>query len=52
VGYNDSGDDADWCRVGYDGNGIDMKMPAKRAAPINLMRNIASKFFNWEHTPS
>jgi hypothetical protein len=22
-------------------------MPAKRAAPINIMRNMASKFFNW-----
>jgi hypothetical protein len=26
------------------------KMPAKRGAPINLMRNMASKSFNWECT--
>jgi hypothetical protein len=37
---------------GYDGDGVDkkMKIPAKIDAPINLMRNMASKFFNWECT--
>jgi hypothetical protein len=27
-------------------------MPAKRAAPIKLMRKMASKFFSWEYTLS
>jgi hypothetical protein len=47
VGYNESDNEADCGGVGYDGDGVDKKMPAKRADPINLMRNMASKFFNW-----
>jgi hypothetical protein len=35
---------------GYDGDGVEKKIPAKRDAPINLMRNMAYKFFNWECT--
>jgi hypothetical protein len=48
--YNDSDDESDCGGVGYDEDGVNKKMPAKRAAPINLMRNMASKFFNWECT--
>jgi hypothetical protein len=42
---------------GYNGDGVDgfdkkiglnRNIPAKRDAPINLLRNMASKFFNWE----
>jgi hypothetical protein len=50
VGYNDSDDEADCGEVGYDGDRVDKKMPAKRAARINLTRNMASKFFNWKCT--
>jgi hypothetical protein len=50
VGYNDSDNEAGYGGVGYDGDGVDKKMPAKRAAPIILMRNMASKFLNWEYT--
>jgi hypothetical protein len=47
---DDSDDEAACGGVGYDGDGVDkkMKIPAKRDVPINLMRNMASKFFNWE----
>jgi hypothetical protein len=48
VGYNDSDDEAGCGGVGYDGDGVDTKIPAKKDAPINIMRNMASKFFNWE----
>jgi hypothetical protein len=40
VGYNDSDED-DCGEVRYDGDGVDKKMPAKQAAPINLVRNIS-----------
>jgi hypothetical protein len=52
----DSDDEAGCGRVRYNGDGVnkkigvDKKIPAKRDAPINLMRNTASKFFNWEYT--
>jgi hypothetical protein len=49
-GYNDSDDEADCGGVGYNGDGVTKKMPAKIYAPINLMRSMASKFFNWEFT--
>jgi hypothetical protein len=38
----------------YNGDGVDKKIgvytkiTARRDAPINIMRNMASKFFNWE----
>jgi hypothetical protein len=44
---------------GYNGDGVDgvykkirlnKNIPAKRDAPINLLRNMASKLFNWECT--
>jgi hypothetical protein len=44
---------------GYNGDGVDgvdkkirlnKNIPAKRDSPINLLRNMASKFFNWECT--
>jgi hypothetical protein len=41
---------------GYGADGVDKKIilnkniTAKRDAPINLLRNMASKFFNWECT--
>jgi hypothetical protein len=49
---HDSDDEAGCGRVWYDGDGVDkkMKIPAKRDDPINLMRNMASKFFHWECT--
>jgi hypothetical protein len=53
---DDSDDEAGCGGVGYDGDGVDnkigvdIKIPAKRDAPINIMRNMASKFFNWECT--
>jgi hypothetical protein len=50
VGYNGSDDEADCGGVRYDGDGIDKKMPAKRAAPTNLMTKMASTLFNWECT--
>jgi hypothetical protein len=45
--------EADYDGVGYDEDEcdrVDKKIPAKRAPPINLTRNMASKFFNWECT--
>jgi hypothetical protein len=48
VGYNGSDDEADCGGVGYDEDRVDKKMSAKIDAPINLVRNMASKFFNWE----
>jgi hypothetical protein len=48
--YNDSDDESACGGVGYNGDGVDKKSPAKIDAPINLMRNMASKFFNWECT--
>jgi hypothetical protein len=50
VGYNDSDDEADCGGVGYNRDRFDKKIPAKRDAPINLMRNMASTFFNRECT--
>jgi hypothetical protein len=47
VGYNDSHDEANCGGCGYNGDGVNKKMPAKKDAPINVMRNMASKFFNW-----
>jgi hypothetical protein len=46
---DDSDDEVGCGGVGYDGDWVDKKMtiPAKRDAPINIMRNMASKFFNW-----
>jgi hypothetical protein len=49
-GYNDSDDEAGRGGVGYDGDEVNKKIPAKRDAPINIMSNMASKFFNWECT--
>jgi hypothetical protein len=45
---------------GFNGDGADgfdkkirlkKNIPAKRDAPINILRNMASKFFNWKCTP-
>jgi hypothetical protein len=45
--YGYTGDGAD----GVDKNiRLNKNIPAKRDAPINLLRNMASKFFNWECT--
>jgi hypothetical protein len=47
---DDSDDEAGCGGVRYDRDRVDKKMktPAKINAPINLKRNMASKFFNWE----
>jgi hypothetical protein len=53
---NDSDDEAGCGGVGYNGDGVNNKIrlhkniPAKKDAPINLLRNMASKIFNWERT--
>jgi hypothetical protein len=51
---DESDDEADCGGVGYNRDGADKKIrlnkniPAKRDAPSNLLRNMASKLFNWE----
>jgi hypothetical protein len=48
---NNGSDDEDNCgRVVYNGYGVDKKTPEKIDALINIMRNMASIFFNWECT--
>jgi hypothetical protein len=45
---HDSDDEDDSGGFGCHGDGVDkkLKIPAKIDAPINLMRKMASKFFN------
>jgi hypothetical protein len=50
VGYNNSDAEAACGGVWYGRHRLDKNMPEKGAAPINLMRNMESKFFNWGYT--